>query len=129
MRGLKSQIWASVWRERSAKRMVGGVEGGWRVTEGGKVAAKRQCREGAFWGARMRLYSGLLWGRCSFKSEMRTVWARSCGQRWKATLPAITSGASIFVSNKIYEIDSRILSPFDIMRNYIFIIVVLVCSL
>lgn len=31
--------------------------------EGQKVAAKRQCREGVFCGARIRLYSGLLCGR------------------------------------------------------------------
>lgn len=122
VRGLKSQIWASVWRERSAKRIVVGAEGGWGAAEGGKVAAKRQCREGVFWEARMRLYSGLLWGRWSCRTDMRTVWARSWGQRWNATPPAITSDVSIFISNKIYEIESRILSPFDITRKYIFII-------
>lgn len=48
VRGLKSHIWASVWRERSAKRIVGGVDGEWGVADGGNVAAKRQCREGVF---------------------------------------------------------------------------------
>lgn len=33
------------------------------AADGLKVAAKRQCREGVFCGARIRLYSGLLCGR------------------------------------------------------------------
>lgn len=53
---------------------------------------------------------------------MKTVWASFWDHRWKTTLPAVTSGVSIFMLNKIYEIESRILSSFDIMRRYIFII-------
>lgn len=53
---------------------------------------------------------------------MRTVWARSWGQRWKATAPAIASGESILMSKRIYGILNRNLGPYDIMRAYIFII-------
>lgn len=51
VRGLKSQIWDSRCRERSAKRMVqnsgmsDGLVDGFLV-DGGNVAAKRQCRDG-----------------------------------------------------------------------------------
>jgi len=49
IRGLKSQIWDSRCRERSAKRMVqdsGGELVDGSVVDGGNVAAKRQCRDG-----------------------------------------------------------------------------------
>lgn len=46
IRELKIQIWDSLWRERSAKRIVQGSEEFDCEEFGGKEAAKIQCLEG-----------------------------------------------------------------------------------